>query len=810
MRIYLKAMCLLGLLIGSTISAQNYSCQHGKNMQSAAPIYYSAENLRSDTFNILTYTINLEIGNTTFKQIAGNTQIRFAPKLNNRTFIRFDLLKLTIDSIKENATLLTYAYNDTILKVNFTAPKNTTDTSIFTIYYHGLPQGDPSGWGGFYFDNHGGNQYAYNLGVGFGAKPHNYGRVWFPCFDNFVERSKYVFNITCDSTRRAYCNGQLTSDVVTAAKRTRQWVLNDEIPTYLASVSVARYRQVNWTINALNGIKPITLVGVAADTTAMKNGFVNLKNCIHGFENYYGPYVWNRFGYALVPFNSGAMEHATNIAYPRAVIGSLTYEAELMAHELAHHWWGDLITCETQEDMWINEGMATFSAYMFTEWQYGKTSYLNSVKTEHDELLHFLHKKDGGFRAVSGIPHSTTYGDHVYKKGADIAHTLRGYMGDIPFFNGAKYVMQQKAFKSINSNEFRDLLQTSSGQNLTDFFTNWVFNGGWSHFAIDSIKYTQISPTSYDAVIALKQKTYGTTVLHNSVPLEVKFFKNDWSFAVKTVTMSGATGSFTVNLPFNPVYSALNYDSKIGDATSHEVKTVKNIGNLNWNLGKVSMIIQNKGLDSSLIRVVHNYVKPDPFKNNPSNHKLSNQHFWKVEGILSPGFVSKIRFNYDGNKSIGGTFSYLDTLLTIVNGDSLRLFYRANAADDWKVIKNMNKFVSGTRTGFIEIDTLKLGEYAFGNSTDTSSVGILEHAKNAVDVKVYPNPAKHKCTVEFKDELKKEYTLTVFDIEGKMLLNRVINTKVTSLDISQFVKGTYFVKIESANKLVYSQKLLID
>ncbi|MDP1802121.1 MAG: M1 family aminopeptidase [Bacteroidota bacterium] len=810
MRIYLKTMCLLGLLMGSTISAQNYGCQHGKNMQSAAPIYYSAENLRSDTFNILTYTINLEIGNTTFKQIAGNTQIRFAPKLNNRTFIRFDLLKLTIDSIKENATLLTYVYNDTILKVNFTAPKNITDTSIFTVYYHGMPQGDPSGWGGFYFDNHGGNQYAYNLGVGFAAKPHNYGRVWFPCFDNFVERSKYVFNITCDSTRRAYCNGQLTSDIVTAAKRTRQWVLNDEIPTYLASVAVARYRQVNWTINALNGIKPITLVGVAADTTAMKNGFVNLKNCIHGFENYYGPYVWNRFGYALVPFNSGAMEHATNIAYPRAVIGSLTYEAELMAHELAHHWWGDLITCETQEDMWINEGMATFSAYMFTEWQYGKTSYLNAVKTEHDDLLHFLHKKDGGFRAVSGIPHSTTYGDHVYKKGADIAHTLRGYMGDISFFNGAKYVMQQKANKSINSNEFRDLLQASSGQNLTDFFTNWVFNGGWSHFAIDSVKYTQISPTSYDAVIALKQKTYGTTVLHNSVPLEVKFFKSDWSSVTKTVTMSGATGSFTVNVPFNPVYSALNYDSKIGDATSHEVKTVKNTGNLNWNLGKVSMIIQNKGLDSSLIRVVHNYVKPDPFKNNPLNHKLSNQHFWKIEGILSPGFVSKIRFNYDGNKSIGGTYSYLDTLLTIVNGDSVRLFYRENAADDWKVLKNMNKFVSGLRTGFIEIDTLKLGEYTFGNSTDTSSVGIIEHIKNMVDVKVYPNPAKHKCTIEFKDEIKKEYTLSVYDIEGRILLNRTINNKLTNLDIDQFVKGTYFIKIESANKLVYSQKLLID
>ena len=812
MRISAKVLILFFAFFTVKAFSQNnhVGCQYGKNLSSAAiPIYYSPENLRSDTIDILKYTINLEIGNATTKLINGNTQIRFAPKQNNRTFIRFDLLKLTIDSVKENTTLLTYTYNDTVLKVNFIAPKNTIDTSIFTIYYKGQPQGDPSGWGGFYFDNHGGNQYAYNLGVGFGAKPHNYGRVWFPCFDNFVERSKYEFNITCDSTRRAFCNGQLISDVVTLNKRTRKWVLNDEIPTYLANVSVARYSQVNWTVNTLSGIKPITLASAASDTTALKNGFVNLKNCINGFENYFGSYVWNRFGYALVPFNSGAMEHATNISYPRALV-SIAYESELMAHELSHHWWGDLITCETQEDMWINEGMATFSSYMFLEWKYGKTKYLNAVKAEHDKLIHFLHKKEGGFRAISGVPHSLTYGDHVYKKGADVAHTLRGYMGDAAFFNGSKYVMQQSAFKSINSNEFRNLLQTSSGQNLTDFFNNWVFAGGWPHFAIDSVKYIQISPTSYNAVVSLQQKTLGTATLFSNVPLEVSFFKADWSAVTRTVNMNGASSTFTVNIPFNPVYHALNYDSKINDASSHEIKTIKTVSNFNLPLGKTLLIVQNKGADSSLIRVVHSYVKPDGFKNNPANHKLSNQQYWRVEGILSPGFKAKMRFYYDGNKSVGGTYSYLDTLLTIVNGDSVRLFYRANAADDWKVIKHMSKFINGTKDGNIEIDTLKLGEYAFGNSTDTSSVGFKTIVTNKIDVKVFPNPAKQKCTVEFNNEIEKDYRIKIISIEGKELFQIGVENKKTTIDLSHFAKGTYLIQIETEDRLMYTQKLLID
>src|SRR5690606_33729400 len=128
---------------------------------------------------------NLEVGNSSNKQLLGNTQVRFAPKLNNRAFIRLDILKLIVDSVKENNTLLSFSHNDTILKVNFAAPKNTVDTSIITVYYHGQPPTDAL-WGGFYFDNSQSAQYAFNLGVGFAAKPHNYGRVFFPCFDNFV------------------------------------------------------------------------------------------------------------------------------------------------------------------------------------------------------------------------------------------------------------------------------------------------------------------------------------------------------------------------------------------------------------------------------------------------------------------------------------------------------------------------------------------------------------------------------------------------------------------------------------------------
>lgn len=787
--------------------SQNHSSRN--THISSNSIYYSAENLRSDTFNILKYIINLEVGNTGNQSIHGFTTVKMAPKLNNRTFIRFDLLKLVVDSVKENGNLLNFNYNDTILKVNFSSPKNITDTSFITVYYKGNPQTDASGWGGFYFDNSQGAQYAFNLGVGFAAKPHNYGRVWFPCFDNFVERSKYEFVISSDTNRKAVCNGQLISEIISANKRISTWQMNEEIPTYLACVAVANYQKVNWTVNTLNGIKPISLVAFASDTTAMKAGFVNLKNCIAGFEYYFGPYMWNKIGYYLVPFNGGAMEHATNIAYPRFAAGNLSYES-LYAHELSHHWWGDLITCETQEDMWINEGMASFSAYLFKEWQYGKTAYLNDVKNEHEQLLHFLHKNEGGFRAVSGVPHSLTYGDHVYKKGADIAHTLRSYMGDTAFFNGAKYVMNQKAYSSINSNEFRDLLQTSSGQNLQSFFNDWVFSGGWSHFSIDSVKYVPLSTSNYNAIVSIKQKVFGAPNLHNNVPLELSFFKNDWSRVIKKLVMSGAHMTFTVTVPYEAVYCALNYDSKIGDATSHENKTIKTTGNFTYNLGKLFLKVQNAGTDSSLLRVIHNYVRPDDFKNNPFQHKLSDQHYWKLEGILSNGFESKIRFNYDGTKTNSGSFSYLDTMLTAFNGDSIQLFYRKSVADEWVMVQPSLRFVSGAKSGFIEIDTLKLGEYTFGNIGDTSSVGWKEVSIPKIELKVYPNPAKQKCKVELKENLNQEFVLNVYAVDGKLVKGFKLVQQISEIEFKDMPPGTYFLHLESKGSVLHTQKLILE
>ncbi len=782
-------------------------CQHLKSHALNPSVMTAPENLRSDTADIIKYTISLNITDFTNKIIAGNTVVRFAPKIKGLNYICLDLLEMIVDSITYNNTQLTYNYNDTLLKVNLPASFNTTDTLDIAVYYHGTPVMDASGWGGWYWQS----GYSYNLGVGFAADPHTYGRVFHPCFDNFSERAKYVFNISTNGGKVAYCNGVLTNDVTdTSGLRTRTWQLNDEIPSYLASISIAAYTHVNQTYTGMLGQIPVMLTALPADTTNLKNSFIHLPNALAGFENWYGPYVWQRIGYCLVPFNSGAMEHATNISYPRVTAnGSLTYEASLMAHEFAHHWWGDHLTCETAGDMWINEGMSSYSEYLFRDWYYGWDTYIAAIKTNHEDMVHYAHHREGNL-AVSGVPHAYTYGDHVYRKGADVAHTMRAYLGDSLFKVGLNYVQQQKAFKNMNSVEFGNLLTTATGKNMNQFITDWVLNPGWPHFSIDSVTSVP-NGGNFDVTVYVRQKLKNAPNFYTGVPLEITFKNSGWQNTVKTITASGQYSNATFTLPFDPVFTGINVDSRISDAISSKYKTITTVGTHSLTPGNLTLNVQNIGTDSSWVRVEHSFVGPDSIKNNVNNFKINTQHYWKVDGILTPNFLSKATFWFDGRKITTGVTPYLDTCLTTVTADSVILLYRKNTADDWQEVEKYTKFkLGGTagKYGYFIVDTLRLGEYATANGVSSVLLGVDEEKLERDGVTVYPNPAAGQFTIGVEKLMPKMH-YQVFDLNGRRAGEGQLNANTTTISLSGFAVGEYIVKVYSDKRLVGVKKLVV-
>ncbi len=767
-----------------------------------------ASNLRSDTIDILNYNISLNITDFATNIIHGNTAVKFTPKVNGVTTLSLDLLELNIDSIEIAGTNLTYVYNDTLVKVNLPATHNIGDTTTMVVYYRGTPQGDASGWGGFYFQS----GYAYNLGVGFAALPHVYGRVWFPCFDNFVERSSYEFNITTNAGKIAYCNGYLANDTTDGGgNRIRKWIMNEQIPTYLASVAVAAYTQVNQTYVGIASTYPINLVAVASDTIAVKNSFINLPVALSTYENHFGPYMWNRVGYCMVPFNSGAMEHATNIAYPKATAtGSLTYQS-LYAHELSHHWFGDLATCRTAEDMWLNEGWAHYCEFLFFETLNGYPNYLSYVRNNHEPNLQFNTVKEGAL-TLSNIPQTFTYGDHVYNKGADIAHTMRGYMGDSLFFYSVKTYLGNNNYKDVSSTDFMNELTAASGMNMSDFFNGWVFNPGWPHFSIDST-ISVPSGSNYNVTVFVKQKLTDAPAYFNNVPLEVTFKAADWTENTQSLMMSGANSSFNFTVPFDPKFIALNKGEKIADAVASDFKSIKTTGSTAFSNAKFTLIVQSI-VDSAFIRVEHNYTAPDPVYAIP--YRLSPNRYWKVDGVLPSTFSAKATLLYDGRTTdFSGNF-WLDNNLITTFEDSLVLLYRPDASVNWSVypyyIKNMQANNNDKR-GIITIDSLQLGEYVFAMMDYASGIQNYTFLENENLLKVFPNPTKDKITVDVLSSginLSDNSLLLITDVSGKIIYKEKINQQNTiTLNTSSYSNGMYFVSIKTKEGIVAKNRFIV-
>ncbi len=773
------------------------------NVTSQAQTNKKALNSRSDTTDILNYQINLDVTNFSGQQITGNCKVTFTPKINNVSSLDLDLQGLNVDSIISNNNQLFFTHNDTLLNITLPNVLNTTDTSSLIVYYNGSPQTDPSGWGGFYFSGN----YAFNLGVGFQDNPHVYGRVWFPCFDNFVEKSTYEFNIITSNGKKAHCNGELISEITLSGDTiSRKWILNEEIPTYLACIAVSDYETVHQTFNGMNGPVPVELVSSASDTANMKNSFTNLNGAFDAYETGYGPYLWNKVGFSIVPFSGGAMEHATNVAYPQyAVNGNLANET-LMAHEFAHHWWGDLVTCETAEDMWINEGMAVYSEHLFLEKVYDYPTSLEVIKSNNKNVIQKTHLNEGGFRAISGVPHEYTYGEHTYQKGALVAHNMRAYLGDSLFFVGLKSITDNYKFKNINAAQFRDQLTSSTGIDMTNFFNGWVFSPGFSHFDIDSIDITPNGP-DFDIDVHIQQKLRGASTFHLGIPLEITFYDNNWNSYTTHLMANGQFSTDNVTVPFNPIVYILNEGNKLNQARTDEQVIIKNPGNhttLN-DLGLVKTLTVNNVVDSVLLQIEHHWVAPDPIKNNLNNYRISENRYWSIDGIIPTGFTATMKLEFDGRFSNG----FLDLDLVPVNGDSLILLYRESPKSDWTEYPYYTKTtISPTLAfGWVVLDSIMLGEYTYANGG--VSVGLENTFQPKENYKIYPNPSDDFIwvkSVSHENSLPKK--IEVYDLKGIVVYETNYEDE-KKISVEKWVSGTYIILISDVNNLLHSGKFIV-
>ena len=785
-------LAILSLFSGS--AATQTTCQEGRRPQAPGPALRSSSATRSDSIDLLHQRIELDLTRLGQGEIGGRCLVRFTPRVNGISTLPLDLLDLTVDSVTADGTPLSFMHPDELLTIDLGQSYDPGDTLELTVHYGGDPATDASGFGGFYT----GGTIAYNLGVAFTAQPHSFGRAWFPCFDNFVERSTFEFIVTTNAGRRAWCNGELLSESFPGGDTVvTHWAIDETMPAYLASVASANYTVVRDTFpTQAGGTVPVDLVALPGDTTDLKNSFVHLPDAFASFEQRLGDHRWDRIGYVLTPV--GAMEHATNIAYPSSIVdGGTTYETT-MAHELAHHWFGDLVTCERAEEMYINEGVAEFLSYVFVEHVYGRAAYMDVVRDNHRDMVHRAHLRDEGWWPLADVPQAWTYGDHSYNKGADVLHTLRGYLGDSLFYAGLTDFLTTYAFQPVGTADLRDHLSLVTGVDLTAFFDDWILQPGWAAFEVDSFA-SAPQGGGYLVTAHVEQKLRGADHPYTDVPLTFTCTADDgttWT-TPDSLFVGGTHSTVGFLAPFAPEQVSLNTDERIALAITADSDTLSGTGLRTYGNANMRLTLNNVPTPTP-VRIEQYWVAADPWAADPWAWVVSPDRWWRVQGDLAPGTDIEGRIQVDARPTVSGSLD-----LGLVQGgggvafheDSLVLLHRADASEPWAPVSGTSVLTIGSATdgyAFLEFPQLQAGDYTLG--WRRSAVGIEEPAERPYPLTVFPNPTDAAITVEL-GERPGSGRLLLRDMNGRIVRSLSVTAGPATMDLRGLAAGRYTVEL---------------
>ena len=708
-----------------------------------------------DTIDVTHYEIHLTEINPSTNEISAWTKLKLSPGVDNVSMIRLELQEFSVDSVTSNDVVIDgfYQSDPYYLNIEIENSINIGDSIEITVFYHGVPFHE--NWGGYHFSG----DYSFNLGVGFVSIPHNLGKAWFPCIDDFTDRATYEVFVTLEEVQTAVCGGTLIEIIDHGnGTRTHHWSLPQSIPTYLASVATGNYFLYEETYNGIEKDIPITIYTRPEDSMDIAGSFVHLSDITNIFEDHFGAYSWDRIGY--VGTSIGAMEHATNIAYPHSAINGTLANEYLLAHELSHMWFGNLVTCDKAEEMWLNEGWATYCGHFIKEILYDEEDFDETMYEIHADVLQYCHTPagggDGSYFPLNEIPQEVTYGMTAYDRGSTVVKSLRAYMGDSLFFLAAKAYLNDFAFNDASSEDLRDAMSQASDINLNGFFDNWVFHQGTPHYSLDSFSYVQ-DGNEYVANIYPRQKRKGGDFVGDDNILELTFMDQDWNTHTDTIIFSGENGQLIKNVPVEPSQIYVDLENRFCDATTDRYQKIAATGDYEFEKTFFNLTV-NEITDSAFFRVSHHWAPPDSMENTPPGLKISDYRYWEIQGILPGNFNATGKFFYS-------RVNYLDNNLIGSSQDSVIILYRENSGQDWQ-------FIDFTREGIwmvgnLIVDDLQKGQYALA-AWDLEYVGTPESSfENKYEIQVFPNPSSTNFIFEWKNAGLSRFD--VMDSEGRVI-----------------------------------------
>lgn len=529
------------------------------------PIYRATETILTDLIHT-----KLEVNfDWSQSRMNGVATISAKPHFYASDSLILDAKGMEIKGVKLGEKELKYTYDGAFLKIQLDKKYTRNDQYTVVISYVAKPDERETGGSaaitsdkGLYFINPKGEEKGVMPQIWTQGETEA-SSVWFPTIDSPNAKTTQEIFITVDDKYATLSNGKLISQKKNSdGTRTDHW--KQELPhaPYLFMMGIGEFKVVKDSYTRPNGTKmevnyyvepewESSAKAIFGETPAMIKYFSDLL----GYE-----YPWDKYHQIVVrDYVSGAMENTGAV-----IFGDYVYknERELLdandqstiAHELFHHWFGDLVTCESWSNLPLNESFANYSQYLWDEFRYGLDEADYQAEQEADG--YYQSSQMSGYHNLIWFDYDDKeqmFDGHSYNKGGRILHMLRNYLGDEAFFAGIKHYLKVNQFKPAEFHQLRLSFEEVSGEDLNWFFDQWFLGSG--HPILNFSQETDASRSVVKLKIQQKQNLELSPIY--KLPMEVAIFDSNGKHLHKIVVDQLEQ---TFELPYNGTLKCVIFD----------------------------------------------------------------------------------------------------------------------------------------------------------------------------------------------------------------------------------------------------------
>lgn len=418
---------------------------------------------RTDIFDFDVHYYDLDlIFNDETESIQGRVEVHLLPEVDALESVILDFASgMIVDAVSGNAASFNH-FSDQ-LSIALDGSYNIGEPVVVIVEYHGQPS--EVGFQGLTFSHQYGNPSRPTM-ISSLSEPYG-SRSWWPCKDVTTDKADSVrISITADAALDAVSNGMLVSETLNPDNtKTTVWKHNYPITTYLVSVAITEYFYWTETFHFTDGDSmPLEYwMYPPSATESIMEVWNRTEVMMDVFNGYFGKYPFAEEKYGMAQFGwGGAMEHQTCSS-----MGS--FGENTIAHELAHQWWGNLVTCSDFHHIWINEGFATYSEALYWGAVNGEAAYHEHMADKVNNVNSSVYRPD-----TTSVGAIFSY-SMVYQKGAWVLHMLRHVVSDDTFFESLAAYREEYQFRTASTEDFQAVVESVWGGDLEWFFDQWIY-----------------------------------------------------------------------------------------------------------------------------------------------------------------------------------------------------------------------------------------------------------------------------------------------------------------------------------------------